>query len=75
MSDQAFKGDPIPLVEMSGLERFGAKAVNGLAYGLGYAVGLLRYRLFKKLSLFGVLSEMSRGLEAATPPEIKEAQD
>jgi hypothetical protein len=73
MSGQAFKGDPIPLVEMSGLEKFGAKVVNGLAYGLGYAVGLLRYRLFKKLSLFGVLSEMSRGLEAATPPEIKNA--
>ncbi len=73
MSDQVFKGDPIPLVEMSGLEKFGARVVNSLAYGLGYAVGLLRYRLFKKLSLFGVLSEMSRGLEAATPPEIKNA--
>jgi hypothetical protein len=73
MSDQVFKGDPIPLVQMSGLEAVGAKVVNGLAYGLGYAVGFLRYRLFKKLSLFGVLSEMSRGLEAATPPEVKDA--
>ena len=73
MNAQAFKGDPIPLVHMSGLEKFGARVVNGLAYGLGYAVGFLRYRLFKKLSLFGVLSEMSRGLEAATPPEVKNA--
>ncbi len=73
MNAQVFKGDPIPLVQMSGLEKFGARLVNGLAYGLGYAVGFLRYRLFKKLSLFGVLSEMSRGLEAATPPEIKNA--
>lgn len=71
MSGQVFKGDPIPLVQMSGLEAFGAKVINGLAYGLGYAVGFLRYRLFKKLSLFGVLSGMSRGLEAATPPEQK----
>jgi hypothetical protein len=71
MSDQVFKGDPIPLVRMSGLESLGARVINGLAYGLGYAVGFLRYRLFKKLSLFGVLSQMSRGLEAATPPEQK----
>ena len=71
MSDKVFKGDPIPLVEMSGLETFGTKVINGLAYGLGYAVGFLRYRLFKKLSLFGVLSSMSRGLESATPPEQK----
>jgi hypothetical protein len=73
MSDQVFKGDPIPLVQMSGLETFGAKVINGLAYGLGYAVGFLRYRLFKKLSLFGVLTSMSKGLESATPPEVKDA--
>jgi len=71
MSDQVFKGDPIPLVRLSGLESFASKVINGLAYGLGYAVGFLRYRMFKKLSLFGVLSQMSRGLEAATPPEQK----
>ncbi len=73
MSGQVFKGEPIPLVQMSGLETFGARVINGLAYGMGYAVGFLRYRLFKKLSLFGVLSEMSRGLDAATPPEVKNA--
>ena len=72
MSDQVFKGDPIPLVRLSGLEKFGTQVINALAYGMGYAVGLLRYRLFKKLSLFGVIMEMSRGLEAATPPEVKD---
>jgi hypothetical protein len=72
MRDQLFKGEPIPLVELSGLEKWGAGIINALAYGMGYAVGFLRYRLFKKLSLFGVLSEMSRGLEAATPPDQKD---
>jgi hypothetical protein len=71
MNGQVFKGDPIPLVELSGAEKVGTKIVNGLAYGLGYVVGLVRYRLFKKLSLFGVLSAMSSGLEKATPTELK----
>ena len=73
MSDQVFKGDPIPLVELSGIEKFGTQVINALAFGAGYAVGLLRYRLFKKLRLFGVSTEMSRGREAATPPEVKNA--
>jgi hypothetical protein len=67
MSGHVFKGDPIPLVELSRAEKAGTKLVNGLAYGLGYAVGIVRYRLFKKLSLFGVLAAMSKGLEKATP--------
>ena len=71
MNGQVFKGDPIPLVELSGAEKMGTKIVNGLAYGLGYVVGLVRYRLFKKLSLFGVLSAMSSGLDKATPTELK----
>ena len=71
MGEKAFKGEAIPLVQMSGLEKFVSKAVGGLAYGLGYLAGLLRYRVFKNLSLFGILSQMSRGLEKATPPEIK----
>ncbi len=73
MNDPVFKGDPIPLVQLSALEKFGTQVINALAYGAGYAVGLLRYRLFKKLSLFGVIREMSRGLDAATPPEVKNA--
>ena len=71
MAGQVFKGDPIPLVKLSGAEKFFTHVINGLAYGLGYVVGLLRYRLFKKLSLFGVLTAMSQGLEKATPPERK----
>ena len=71
MNGQVFKGEAIPLVELSGAEKVGTKLINGLAYGLGYVVGLVRYRLFKKLSLFGVLTAMSNGLEKATPPELK----
>jgi len=71
MSDQVFKGEPIPLVQLSGAEKFFTKVINGLAYGMGYVVGLFRYRLFRKLSLFGVLTAMSQGLEKATPPELK----
>ena len=71
MNGQVFKGKAIPLVQLSGPEKVGTKLINGLAYGLGYVVGLLRYRLFKKLSLFGVLTAMSTGLTKATPPELK----
>ncbi len=46
---------------------FAVRAVNGLAYAMGYVVGLLRYRVLKSLNLFEVLSSMSRGLEASTP--------
>jgi len=71
MNGQVFKGEPIPLVQLSGPEKVGTKLINGFAYGLGYVVGLVRYRLFKKLSLFGVLTAMSNGLVKATPPELK----
>ena len=71
MNGQVFKGEPIPLVQLSGPEKVGTKLINSLAYGLGYVVGLVRYRLFKKLSLFGVLTAMSDGLVKATPPELK----
>jgi len=72
MNGQVFKGEAIPLVQLSGPEKVGTKLINGLAYGIGYVVGFVRYRLFKKLSLFGVLSAMSNGLVAATPSELKE---
>lgn len=71
MNGQVFKGETIPLVQLSGAEKVVTKLINALAYGLGYVVGLVRYRLFKKLSLFGVLTAMSKGLEKATPPELK----
>ena len=72
MNGQVFKGEAIPLVQLSGPEKVGTKLINGLAYGMGYVVGFVRYRLFKKLSLFGVLSAMSNGLVAATPAELKD---
>jgi hypothetical protein len=67
MSDQIVSGAPIGLVELSGGERLAATVMSKLAYLMGYAVGLLRYRLFKKLNLFEVLSAMARGLAAADP--------
>jgi len=67
MKEIIFNGAPIPTVRMSGGERFIAKSVNGLGFAVGYLLGLLRYRLVEKLSLFDVLTSMSRGLEAARP--------
>ncbi len=66
MGQKVYKGEPIPLVRLNPFERVFFKLVNGIAYGVGYLVGLLRYRLFEKLSLFEVLAAMSRGLEAAS---------
>ena len=67
MESRTFKGDPIPLVPLSGFEKVMFGALNGVSYSLGYLVGLARYRVFKKLNLFDVLSAMSRGLAAAAP--------
>lgn len=65
MKSKDFAGDPIPLVSLSGLEKVVFGALNGISYALGYFVGIVRYRVFKKLNLFDVLSSMSRGLAAA----------
>ena len=67
MDNKNFAGDPIPLVHLSGFEKVVFGALNGLSYALGYFVGVVRYRVFKKLNLFDVLSAMSRGLAAASP--------
>jgi hypothetical protein len=69
MDSHTFKGEPIPLVRLSTLERLLFGMLSSLSYSLGYLVGLLRYRLLKKLDLFDVLSAMSRGLAAATPQQ------
>ncbi|MEW6441566.1 MAG: hypothetical protein AB1640_11590 [bacterium] len=74
MSGQTSKGGPVRLVELSGFEKAFFKAVNGIAYGVGYLVGLLRYRVFEKMSLFEVLGAMSRGLDAASPKELREGR-
>jgi hypothetical protein len=67
MDGTTFEGDPIPLVRLSAFEKAVFAMLNGVAYGLGYLVGLARYRVFQKLNLFDVLSAMSRGLAAAAP--------
>jgi hypothetical protein len=67
METRTFNGDPIPLVSLSGFEKAMFGALNGVSFALGYLVGLVRYRVFKKLNLFDVLSAMSRGLAAAAP--------
>jgi len=69
MESKNFKGEPIPLVRTSAFERAVFGCLRGISYALGYFVGLLRYRVFKKLDLFDVLSAMSRGLAAAAPPQ------
>ena len=69
MDTKNFKGDPIPLVRLSGFEKAVFAMLNGISYAAGYLVGLLRYRVFKRLNLFDVLSAMSRGLAAAAKGE------
>ena len=67
MSGEIFKGDPIPLKKLSAFEKAVFGTVNSLAYSIGYFVGILRYRMFKNMSVFDTLSAMSRGLEKAMP--------
>jgi hypothetical protein len=73
MSGQVFKGDPIPLRTLSTVEKVLFWSINGASYLLGFAVGILRYHVFEKLSLFEVLSSMSRGLAAAMPTKKEKA--
>lgn len=54
-------------------QQFATRVMNGLAYAAGYVIGVIRYRVFENLSLFGLLSAMSRGLADAAPkPEQSE---
>jgi len=64
-----FKGEAIQLVKLSPLEKILFSAMSGISYALGYVVGTMRYRVFKRLNLFQILSSMSRGLAAAMPKE------
>ena len=65
MSDRDVEEGLIPLRSFSPFEGIVRRALNGTAYVMGYAVGILRYRFFEKLSIFEVLEAMSRGLRAA----------
>ena len=70
MNDQQeFTAEAIPLVQYSPYEKVVFSAMNTVSYALGYAAGTMRYRMFKKLNLFEILSSMSRGLAAAMPKE------
>jgi hypothetical protein len=62
---------PVPSRNVSRLQKLLFAVLNKGAYALGYLMGTLRHRLFENLSLFDMLSAMSRGMEAATPPEKK----
>ena len=63
-----YKGEPIPLQERSRLEEIMYQRINTTAYALGYAMGKMRKRLLKNLSLFDMMSAMSRGMDAANKP-------
>ena len=67
MNGRIFKGDPIPLTNYSLIEKITSKLINGFAFLMGYLVGIMRYRVFEKLSIFDVLSAMSKGMQKATP--------
>lgn len=67
MAEKTFEGNPIPLVRMNPVERVCSRVIGGLAWFMGYATGVIRYRIMKKLSLFDVLTSMSKGLDAARP--------
>lgn len=45
------------------------KLFNIFAFILGYVVGLIRYRVLENMSLFEMISSLSKGLQAATPKD------
>jgi hypothetical protein len=63
------QGVSIPPVRLTTLEKITFFMTNTLSYALGYVMGVMRYRLFRNMNLFQVLSSMSRGLAAASPKE------
>ncbi len=65
MAGKEFKGDPIPLGKRSRLEEMMFQRFNKSAYAMGYAMGMMRHRFLKNLSLFEMMAAMSRGMEAA----------
>jgi hypothetical protein len=65
MAGKEFTGTPVSLEKRSRVEELLFGRINASAYALGYAMGKLRHRLLQNLSLFEVMSAMSRGMEAA----------
>jgi len=69
------QGVSISPVRLSTLEKITFFTMNSMSYALGYMMGLMRYRLFRNMNLFQLLSSMSRGLAAATPGDDPGTQD
>ena len=69
---ETYKGDAIPIVKYSFFEKLFIGVIDKICYAAGYVLGVLRYRVLKKLSIFNVLSALGKGLEAARPPRPKE---
>ncbi len=66
MTKNSPEDQPIRITERSRLEELVYQRLNGAAYAMGYAMGKARRRLLKNLSLFDMMSAMSRGLDAAS---------
>jgi hypothetical protein len=64
MTDQPAR-TPVAIAERSRIEEILYRRIDDAAFALGYALGAARRRLLKNLSLFDVMSAMSRGLDAA----------
>ncbi len=73
MSQQNYDGTPVVIDERSPFEKALSSLFRTLAFGLGFVIGWLRYRVFKRLSLFDLLGALSRGLERATPAALLDA--
>jgi hypothetical protein len=64
MTDQPAR-TPVAIAERSRIEEILYRRIDDAAFALGYALGAARRRLLKNLSLFDVMSALSRGLDAA----------
>ncbi len=71
MQDKIYEGKPIPIVDLSTFELIITKLINFMAFIIGFFVGLIRFRIFDKLSLFDVIASMSKGIEASKPADDK----
>ncbi len=58
-----------------GSERAAATLLRRAAYGLGYGMAALRQRLWRKLNLLELLTAMSQGVAAATPPSAEAGEE
>ncbi len=65
MTRKVFNGDPIPLQKRSRIEEIMYQRINKSAFAMGYAMGVARRRVLKNLSLFDMMSSMSKGMDAA----------